>query len=164
MLLIVLGLVSLALGGCQYTTRVLYPDQYQTVAVPIFENRTFYQGVNADLAEALVKQIEQQTPYKVSAPPTADTILQGTITHISQEQLTRRRKGGGVPQELEITITVDFEWKDLRTGKPIRDRKGFRAVGRYIPTEPYREPVDIGLSQAVDRLATDIISVFQADW
>lgn len=161
------GLVFLLalVGGCAYSVKTLYPEQYHTIAVPVFENRTFYQGVNASLGEALVKRIEQQTPYKVVAPGTADTILEGTITSISQTQLSRRRRGaGGLPQELEVTVICDWQWKDLRSGELIRQRKGFAAVGSYIPTSPVGEPVDIALQQAVDRMATDITNTLQADW
>ncbi len=160
-----LAVALLMLTGCAYSAKTLYPEKYHTVAVPVFENRTFYQGVNASLGEALVKRIEQQTPYKVVAPGTADTILEGTITSISQTQLSRRRRGaGGLPQELEVTVVCDWQWKDLRSGELIRQRKGFAAVGSYIPTSPVGEPVDIALQQAVDRMATDITNTLQADW
>lgn len=152
------------LAGCGYSTKTLYPEQYRTVAVPNFDNRSFYQGVHADLAEALVKQVEQHTPYKVVSSTTADTIIEGVIVDIQQNQLSRRRAGAGVPQEIEVTITVNWQWKDLRTGKVIRDRAGFRAMGRHLPGDPVGEPVDVALHAAVDQLATDIVTTLQADW
>lgn len=156
-------LLALVLAGCSYSTTTLYPEQYRTVAVPVFENRSFYQGFNADLAEALVKRIEQHTPYKVVAPAGADTILQGAILDIQQTRLSRS-DDGGVPQEIEVTVTVNWQWKDLRTGKPIRDRAGFRAVGRHVPSDPVAEPIDVALHAAADQLAADIVSTLQADW
>jgi len=160
----ILALACALLAGCNYSTRTLYPEQYRTVAAPLFDNRTFYQGVHADLAEALTKRIEQHTPYKVVAPPVADTIIEGVIVDIQQNQISRRRRGAGVPQEIEVTITVNWQWKDLRTGQPIRDRKGFRAVGRHLPGDPVGEPVDVALTTAVDQLAADIVATLQADW
>ena len=150
-------------AGCGYSHKELFSDEYTSVAVPIFENRTFYRGVERDLGEALVKEIEQRTPYKVISPNAANTILQGTILKIEQNQLARRRPGG-VPEELEVTITVDFEWKDLRTGQIIRDRKGFEAVGRYVPTSPVGQPFEVGQHMAVQALARDIVSTLQANW
>jgi len=155
--------VCMLLSGCGYSSEQLFPEGYRTVAVPIFENRTFYRGVEFDLSEALVKELELRSPYKVIDPCGADTILQGTITRIEQDQLSRRR-AGGVPQELEVTITVDFEWRDLGSGQPICDRRGFESVGRYIPTEPVSQPFEAAQHQAVWQMARDLVSVMQSDW
>lgn len=163
--LVTWGLVSLTLGliGCGYSSKELFPTEYRTIAAPIFDNRTFYRGIEYELAEALTKQIESRTPYKVVTPGVAQTILEGTITHIEQRQLSRRRPGG-VPQEVELTVTVDFVWKDLGKGGVIRDRRGFQAVGRYVPTAGVGEPFEIAQHQAVQRLARDMVSTMQADW
>lgn len=160
-----LMLLALAMGqvGCGYSSKELYPKEIHTVAVPIFENRTFYRGVEFELAEAMVKQIESRTPYKVVAPGTAQTILEGTITQIEQSRLSRRRPGG-LPQEMELTITVDFVWKDLGKGGVIKDRRGFQAVGRYIPTAGIGEPFEVAQHDAVERLARDIVSTMRTDW
>ena len=151
------------LTGCGYTGKELFPDKYQTVATPIFENRTFYRGVEFELAEALTKQVQSRTPYKVVSPGVAQTILEGTITSIQQRQLSRRRPGG-VPQEIELSVTVDFIWKDLVSGDVIRGRRGFVAVGRHVPTSGVGEPFEVAQHQAVQRLARDIVSTMQSDW
>ena len=156
-------LLSPVLAGCGYTAKEIFPERYQTVAVPAFENRTFYRGVEFDLSEALVKQLEARTPYKVAPPKRADTMLQGTITDVSQNTLSRR-DDSGVPQQQEVTVRVDFQWKDLTTGKVVRDRKGFEAVGRYAPTPPVSDRFEVAHHQAVQQLARDIVSTMQADW
>jgi hypothetical protein len=156
-------LVTVALAGCGYDHKELFPQQYRTVAAPMFDNRSFYRGVEYDLAEALVKELELRTPYKVVSPPGADTILQGTITRVEQKLVARRRPGA-MPQEMEVTVSVDFEWKDLRSGEIIRDRRGFEAVGRYVPTAPVGEAFEIAQHAAVENLAQDIVSTLQADW
>ncbi|MCG8510724.1 MAG: LPS assembly lipoprotein LptE, partial [Rhodospirillales bacterium] len=137
-----------ALTGCGYSHEELFPEQYRTVAAPIFENRTFYKGAEFDLAEAVTKELERRTPYKVTSPASADTILEGVITRIEQDQIARRRPGG-VPQEIEVTVTVNFQWKDLRSGDVIRQRTGFEAVGRHVPTAPLGEPFEVGRHVAV---------------
>ncbi len=162
-LMLALAATAGGLIGCGYASKELFPTEYRTVSAPIFENRTFYRGVEFELAEALTKQIESRTPYKVVAPGVSQTILEGTITRIQQTQISRRRPGG-VPQEVELTVTVDFRWKDLIAGKLIRDRRGFQAVGRYIPTSGIGEPFEVAQHQAVQRLARDIVSTMQADW
>ncbi len=155
--------LMLGMGGCGYSSKELFPTEYNTVAVPIFENRTFYRGVEFELAESMVKQIESRTPYKVVAPGGAQTIMEGTITDIQQNQLSRRRPGG-VPQEVELTVMVDFVWKDLSDGAVIANRQGFVSVGRHVPTSGIGEPYEIAQHQAVQRLARDIVSTMRSDW
>ena len=155
-------LICAMLVGCGYRSNDLYPENYRTVAVPIFENLSFYRGVEFKLTEALVKEIEKRTPYKVTRSTSADTRLTGTITSIEQDLLSRQRDGN-IPDEMQLTLTVNYEWQDLRTGRPILDRHGFSAVGRYIPSRVVGEPIQIAQYQAVGAMARDIVSSMRSD-
>ena len=59
------------LPGCSATSTEGYaatspfPTIYRSVSLPIFRNETMMRGFDRDLADALVKQVEQSTPYKV---------------------------------------------------------------------------------------------------
>ena len=90
--------------GCGYAHRPTFPQGIRTVAVPIFDNRSFYRGAERDVTEALIKQIELETPYKVVAPTGADTELSGSIVAINSGVLSRDTEGG-VPQEEELRRT-----------------------------------------------------------
>jgi hypothetical protein len=150
-----------SLSGCGYSTKELFPEQYHTVAVPIFENRTFYRGAEFDLSEAMVKQIESRTPYKVVSPKLADTMLTGAITRVEQRTLSRT-PDTALPQEQQVSVMVNFEWKDLDTGRTLRSRRGFEGVGRYAPTRPVNDPYQTAQHQAVQTLARDVVSTMQA--
>ena len=157
------SLLFLCLSACGYTTQELYPDRYRSVAVPIFENRTFYRGLEYGLTEALSKEIQQRTPYALADSGRADTLLSGTITDVD-ERLLSRTDTAGLPQEVELEVVVDFRWTDLRTGEVIAERTRFAAVGRYVPTQPVGQRVDVGRHAAVSRLAQDIVSAMRGGW
>ncbi len=161
--LLLLFVLLVLLPGCGYTQKELFSTEYRSVAVPIFANRTFYRGAEFDLTEALIKEIELRTPYKVVAEAGSDTVLEGTITSVQQRTLSWSRDEG-LPQELEVRIEVDFAWKNSRNGQMIKDRKGFAAVGRYIPSTPVGERYSAAQHAAVQKLATDIVSAMQAGW
>jgi len=162
-LLLAALLLPTLLAGCGYKHEELFREDVRTVAVHVFENRSFYRGVEFDLAEALTKEVELRTPYKVTDAGGSDTLLEGRITSVRQKQLSRIFEGG-VPQEMEVVISVDFVWKELRTGRALRERRGFEAVGRYIPTAPVNEPFEVGQHEAVEQMATEIVSVMRSDW
>ena len=69
-----------ALSGCGYSTKSLYNKNYHTVAVPIFENKTFRREWEFRLTEAIAKNIEYRTPYKVAKQDKADTVLTGEVS------------------------------------------------------------------------------------
>ena len=158
------GLCSAAaLSGCGYGQHTNYPDSVRTVAVPIFTNRTFYQGLERDVTEALIKEIEFRTPYKVTSKDRADTILQGSIERVTQPVLSVGREGG-MAQELEMRLLVNFEWKDLRSGEILRQRRGSEVVGRYMPARRIGEPLSVAQHDAAAKLADRVLSVMQAEW
>jgi len=155
-------LVAVVTTGC-YQHQALYSEEYRSVHVPIFENQTFYRGAEMDVTEALIKEIELRTPYKVARSGVADTELIGTIRSIDQRRVNRRASIG-VVQEVEVAIIVDWEWKDMRSGEVIRSRRGFEALGRFIPTSPVGEVYDTAQHAAASRMARDITTAMQADW
>jgi hypothetical protein len=155
----------LLLGGCGYSTRALFPADVHSVGVPIFElsSQVFYQGVEFDLTEALKKQIETQTPYKVVAPDQADTVLQGRIVALTQQTLSYTQQGG-LPQEMQLSLVVDVEWKSVHTGRVLREAKGLVATGRYVPTRPVGETFSVGQHAAVALMADKIVGQMRGEW
>ena len=95
---LLLSLVAL-LPGCGYSSRGIYPEEVRTIALPLFENTTFERGLEADLGEALVKEVVTRTPYRVVDGAVAETTLSGTIRLRRPPQRLarppRRRARGG---------------------------------------------------------------------
>ena len=171
-LVIVLAAISLmshGLAGCAsdptvgYSTRSTYTTQVRTVALPIFENATFDRGVEFDLADALVKEIEARTPYKVTSPERADTVLSGSIRSVRRDAISKSRLTG-LSEEVVLGVTVDFVWKEQRTGRVLLERTGFAAQGLFLPSPPSGEPVELAEFAAVQQLARDIVGIMRSDW
>ena len=80
----------------------LYREDIHTVAVPIFGSKDFHRGVEFQISDALVHQIEAFTPYKVVDRDKADTILEGEIVsdnadHHQLKPANRHAAGIGIP-------------------------------------------------------------------
>jgi hypothetical protein len=144
-----------------YQWRSLYRQDIQTVAVPIFTNKSFEQGAEFALTKALVNQIESRTPYKVSSRDRADTILEGEIVNVTTNTLSEG-SANSLPQEQLMTFTVNFVWKNLKTGKVLAERRNFDQTAVFYPT--LGEGRFTGSQQAVEKLAAAITSELQADW
>lgn len=167
--LLILGLL---LGGCGYNTvgdeptgsyqwKSLYREDVRTVAVPIFANKDYTRGVEFALTKAVVTQLEARSPYKVVDRDHADTVLEGEITQVRRDTVSRDTNTA-VPQEQLFQIDVDFIWKDLRTGRILVQRRNFEQTATYYPT--LGEGQFFGNQQAVEKLAVGIVQEMQSDW
>jgi hypothetical protein len=161
--LIACAALALLLPSCEtggnftifgYTTKPNYDTNIHTVRIPIFQNKTFIRGIEFDLTQAVIREIEQKTPYKVVGPGcNADTELTGTVLIFTKGLLNVNQINE--VREAETTLTVEVVWRDLRTGeyltKPIRrpgeprlpelqGPRGLMLGGPVAPTAP-QEPV-----------------------
>ena len=148
-------------SGSGYHWRSVYRQDVRTVAVPIFKSNDFQRGVEFALSKSLVNQIEANTPYKVVPRERADTILEGEIVAVRVNTISKNTRAG-IPQEQLLDITVDFTWKDLKTGRILVARRGMEQTSSFYPT--LGEGRATGTQVATERLALAIVQELQADW
>ena len=156
------------IGGCssdpsrEYSFRPAYDTGMRTIAVPVFENPTFYHGLEADLTEAIVKEIQARTPWVV-VTANAESTLSGSITDLQMRPLTESRATGLV-EDVALVMTVDFEWRDARTGEYIVRRREFSATESFVPARPSNERLELGQQAVVQELARAIVSEMRSSW
>jgi lipopolysaccharide assembly LptE-like protein len=148
-----------SIGGYQWKT--VYRTDVQSVCVPIFGTRDFHRGVEFQVSDALVHQIEAFTPYKVEPRERADTILEGEIIAVRTTPLSLS-ESTDVPQEQLAAIVVNFTWKDLHTGKILAQRKNFEQAATYYPT--LGEGQFVGEQSAAEKLAAGIVHEMESAW
>ncbi len=149
--------------GYAFTSRSL-PAGVRTVSVPVFGNSTMQPGVEAQITEAVVKQIQATTPMRVvQRADGADSTLAGVVTDIQMRRLSLA-SGTGLVQEVAVTITVDFEWRDNRTGKVLAARRRFSSSDSFVPARPTGERMEVGQTAAAERVAHEIVGLMQDTW
>jgi len=144
-----------------YKWHSLYREDIQSIAVPIFGNRTYTRGIEFRLSEAVIKQMEERTPWKVISRDRADTILEGEITEASFLPLSHDYNTN-LPQEQLLTITVKFVWKDLRNGQILGEEKSLSQSATYYPT--LGEGSFVGQQLAIEKLALAVVQRLEAQW
>jgi hypothetical protein len=155
----------LLLGGCGsdtgYHWSSVYRQDVHTVAVPIFTNRDYHRGVEFQLTDAVVKKIEEFTPYKVAPKERADTILEGEIVSVVTATLNLDPRTA-TPQVQQYLIVINFTWKDLHTGKILMSRRNFQQAADYYPT--LGEGLELASENSVDRLASAVVNEMEGNW
>jgi hypothetical protein len=146
-----------------YSSSTLYPKQYQTISVPIFKNNSSSKNMEFMLTDALIKEIEARTPYHVIGKEYADTQFTGTIRSVDLHTISQSRLTG-LDDEVMITVSIDFEWINLKSGNRIVGRKNFTNSALFVPSQPSSEPIEIGKFAVIQQLSKDIVDQMQASW
>ncbi|MDO4571101.1 MAG: LPS assembly lipoprotein LptE [Planctomycetia bacterium] len=108
--------VSLLFLGCRayhIGNQGLFSSQVRTVGVSIVGNETWRRGYGERLTEALVREIENRTPYKVVPASRADTELR--ISIVGEDKSVTFQNDWADPRELSLGMTIKADWLDRRT-------------------------------------------------
>lgn len=110
--LLLLGSLSGSLGcaGYQVGAQTLFRPDIRTVHVPVFRSDTLRRNLGEWLTEAVIKEIEDRTPYKVVGRERADTVLSGRVLSVSKRVLAENPNDE--PRDLDVEFVVEVRWLD----------------------------------------------------
>src|ERR1700676_3808059 len=98
-----IGALLVALAGCaayHVGNAGLYPPDIHTVYVPMFESDSFRRDLGEMLTEAVCKEIELHSPFKVVGNPNADSVLIGRISGDTKHAIVREPNNEGRENEI----------------------------------------------------------------
>ncbi len=157
-------LTTLLLAGCAYSFRGTLPAHIESVAVPVFVNRTQAPAVEHVITRAVVDAFVTSGRLRVARPEEADSILQGEIVGYRIEPLAFDPRAN--VREYRLWVTLNLQFRDVRKDRMLWRQEGlqekadFRVPGQVARTISREESairqaaVDIGravVSLVVDR-------------
>ncbi|MEM1013394.1 MAG: LPS assembly lipoprotein LptE [Planctomycetota bacterium] len=157
-------LLSTLLAGCAYgplEADEAYRDDVATVAVAAAVNAAPRPEVSAAVSDALVREVEQRTPYRVADVERADTLLEVTIREVDVGTPLRSRNTG-FPQVSSLDVIAEATWTDLRDGQTLLRLSGIRGESEHFPE--YGEGVPVSERSAAEALAERIVDEMAARW
>jgi outer membrane lipopolysaccharide assembly protein LptE/RlpB len=168
---ILAALLLLAFSGCaqyHFGNRSLFPCDVQTVYVPMFESNSFRRDLGERLTEAVVKEIERRSPYKVVSNPNADTVLTGRIVSDTKHLLVQTRNGD--PRMEELKFQVQVSWIDRR-GNAIRQFPPVPVPGECVTltgaagvVPEFGQSIATQQQKAIQKLAQQIVNMMETPW
>jgi lipopolysaccharide assembly LptE-like protein len=169
--LLLFCLLFLQATGCasyRMGSASLYAPDVSTVYVPMIESDSFRRDLGERLTEAVVKEIELKTPFKVVGTPDADSILSVRIVGDSKRVIIENRNDD--PRLVEVGRAVEVTWLNRR-----RDPRcipctidlppellSIAQTANLIP-EAGQSTVTTG-QQTIERLAQQIVSTMEEPW
>jgi hypothetical protein len=168
LLALLLVVSCLGCAGWQLGNDSLYRRDIRTVYVPPVESSSFRRHLGERLTEALVKEIELKTPYKVIADPNADSTLRCRIVTESKRLLTETRTDE--PRDVDLIFFIQVTWEDRRGdllggGQSIPLPPIVANVGQSANFVPEGgQSLATAQQEAIVKIAQQIIGMMEAPW
>jgi hypothetical protein len=156
-----LGLLLLLQGCGFYSFTGASTGGLKSIAIPTFENQTAEFGLAETISDNLIDRFNQDGSLKVRDPRTADSILYGTITRITDQPAAYTAAGN--VEQYKVTIAVHLRFEDRIKGKIVWE-DNVSQFGLYPFGSGSTADRDQGLSEAMDKLVDDILSKTVSGW
>lgn len=132
--------------GCSYrfgpAADVEEPWELETrsLAVPIFDNKSFRQGLEFELTRYFVEELQMRAPITIVAEPDgAEAVVRGIITQVRDRVRNEDTQDRVVAAQVELSVEIVIEYRDGRRVGPLRhiesaEYLSFRGENRQTAT------------------------------
>lgn len=112
-----LGALLLAglIEGCAYTTQSTLPEQYQTIFVSAFKDKSPQYDLQAPLSDAIIRKFINDGRLEVVKHENADLILEGTILDYRMKGLTFDQNDNVT--QFVVVVAAAAQLSDTKTGE-----------------------------------------------
>lgn len=164
-------MVIVSLCGCagyRVGAQTLYPPNIQTVHVPVFASESLRPDLGQRLTEAVIKQIELKSPFKVVGRDRADTVLEGRIVRDSRRVLVETINDD--PRDYETSIRAQVAWTSNQGHAiqpeivvPVPD--ALAEISQTTDLVPeVGQSVATAQQEAIERMAEQIVAMMEVPW
>ncbi len=151
----------LGCAGYHVGNQFLYRCDIRTVHVEMIESNTYRRFLGVRLTEAIVKQIELNTPLTITEPALADSFVQGRLIQVNKSVLAENFSDE--PRVLEIDFRLELKWVD-RAGVPLMQRQLLR-ISRdtaFIPEGG--QSMSTAQKELIERIAREFVGQMETPW
>jgi len=154
--------------GYQVGTGSLYAPDVATVYVPMIDSESYRRDLGERLTEAVDKEIELKTPYKVVSTPDADSVLSVQLVRDTRKTLVKNAYDD--PRVSETELHAKVTWLNRRR-QPLGPAQIVAIPPELVPMNATSNLIpEAGQSvattqqQAIQRLAQQIVASMEAPW
>ena len=155
-------------GTYQVGSRGLFGQDIRTIYVPIVEADPTRRHLAERLTEAIIKRIEERSPYKVIGRPTADSVLEVRIAN--KNQRVSLVDSFNDPRQMSGDLTVEVRWRDRRQ-QDIRQfetlawgERGTQITASDTMVAEFGHSLLTSEQRQIDRIADQIVGMMELPW
>ena len=148
-------------AGYQTGNQMLFRSDIRTIHVPVFESESYRRFLGQQLTEAVIKQIENDTPFVIANPGFADSVLTGRLVRDRKRSRTLDRFGE--PRVLETDWYVEVNWVD-RSGNPLMSRQQLQISDSEFFIPEGGQSLSTAQQNLVKKIAQQIVGQMETPW
>jgi len=148
---IIIGIICLA--GCGYTTSALRGGKIQRMYVSTFLNKTYEQGLDRAVTDAVIDEFIFKGGVKVVEEERAEVELSGVISEYVLKPLSYNRENQA--EEYRLRVTVDISIKDRTTKQIIWEANGLSGEWTFLLSGPLAVTEEEAKDKAIKYLARE---------
>ena len=158
-LLILFGI--LFVSNCSYySLKGSLPPHLKTVAIPLLENQTAEFGITETLTDAVIDEFVRDGSLKIAERSTADVLLVGTITSISDRAGAYDQQE--IVQDVKVYITVRVECTDQVKRLTMWNER-ITQFGSYDPAEG-PDGRTTAYDEAFEKISQEMLNKTVSNW
>ena len=119
-----LGLLATAVAGCGYSFRGTLPEHIQTIAVPVFANRTGEPAVESFLTSAVVEAFSTNGRLRVVRREDADAVLEGEVIGYSIQSISYDSQAN--VRQYRLVVTMNLKLLDTKKSAVLFEEHSLR--------------------------------------
>jgi len=118
-----LGLLAAAVAGCGYSFRGTLPEHIQTVAVPVFVNKTGEPKLGSVLTNGVVEAFSTNGRLRVVRREDADAVLEGEVIGYSVVPISYDSNAN--VRQYRLTVTMNLKLLDMKKSAVLFEEHSF---------------------------------------
>lgn len=161
---LLLAMSLLLLPACahyQFGNRTLFQPQVASVHIDMFENETYRRALGPWLTEAIAKEIQQRTPFRIASSDQADSFLRGRL--ISDRKSVVIESPNDDARAINYAQKIEFTWTD-RTGTPITGSRVIQITEDANLIPEGGPSLTSAQQQLIQRLARQVVNQMEVTW
>jgi outer membrane lipopolysaccharide assembly protein LptE/RlpB len=117
-----LGVLAAAVAGCGYSFRGTLPEHIQTVAVPIFVNKTGEPKLGSVLTNGVLEAFSTNGRLRVVRREDADAVLEGEVIGYSVVSISYDSNAN--VRQYRLTVTMNLKLLDMKKSAVLFEEHG----------------------------------------
>ena len=117
-----LGLLVAAVAGCGYSFRGTLPEHIQTVAVPVFVNKTGEPKLGSVLTNGVLEAFSTNGRLRVVRREDADAVLEGEVIGYSVVSISYDSNAN--VRQYRLTVTMNLKLLDMKKSAVLFEEHG----------------------------------------
>jgi hypothetical protein len=160
--------LCLLLTGCAgYHLGPIQPhfmEGIHTIAVPTFRNATLIPHIEVQVADTVIRQIQEDGTYKVaSSDSTADAVLEGEITQVVRRPSRTVIGDVQATEEFEMSLVLHYKIIRKATGETVDEKNATGTTTFFVSGDVNQDEIQ-AIPLAAQDAAVRMIAEFSEGW